>query len=64
MKDGRWLEPRYTDKAVFEKDFPAIDLNALECGCPGCKSGVKMVRKSSLMKIAGWCKTCNRAVTV
>ncbi len=62
MKAARWLEPRYTDRSVFEKDFPGIDINGLQVYCPGCRNLVRLARKSPSGKIAGWCKTCNRAV--
>ncbi|MBI4349497.1 MAG: hypothetical protein HY553_21865 [Elusimicrobia bacterium] len=63
MKDGRWLEPRYTDRTVFEKDFPVIDLNGLDVYCPGCRKVVRLLRKSPNTKIGAWCKGCSRAVT-
>lgn len=63
MKDGRWLEPRYTDRAIFEKDFPGIDLNGLDVYCPACRRVVRLARKSPNGKIGAWCKNCNRAVT-
>jgi len=62
MKDGKWLEPRYTDRSIFEKDFPGIDMNGLEIYCPGCRSVVRLARKSPMGKIAGWCRKCNRAI--
>lgn len=64
MKDGKWLEPRYTDIAVFEKDFPKLDLSGLEVKCPGCHNGLRLNRKHLSGKSAGWCKTCKRAVTI
>lgn len=64
MTTGRWLEPRYTDRAVFEKDYPSIDLNGPDVYCPGCKSMLKLARRNPIPKIAGWCKGCNRAVTI
>lgn len=63
MKDGRWLTPRYTDRTVFEKDFPGIDVNGLEVYCPGCRRVVALSRKSPGMKIAGWCRRCDRPVS-
>ncbi|OGS12476.1 MAG: hypothetical protein A2234_02220 [Elusimicrobia bacterium RIFOXYA2_FULL_58_8] len=62
MKDGKWLEPRYTNKDIFEKDYPKLDLSGMEVKCPGCKSGVPLNRKHMAGKTAGWCKQCNRAV--
>lgn len=62
MKDGRWLEPRYTEKGVFEKDYPAIDINGLQVYCPGCRRVVRLSRKSPNGKIGGWCASCNRPV--
>lgn len=64
MKDGRWLAPRYTERAVFEKDYPGIDISALELCCPGCRASVRLARKAPSGRIAGWCKACNRAVCV
>ena len=63
MKDGKWLAPRYTDRGVFEKDFPGIDIHGLELYCPGCRYVVRLARKSPMMKIAGWCARCQRPVT-
>ena len=63
MKTARWLEPRYTERNIYEKDFPIIDLNGLEVYCPGCNTLVRLARKSPLGKVAGWCKQCNRAIT-
>lgn len=63
MKDGRWLTPRYTDRSVFEKDFPSVDMNALEVYCPGCRAVVALARKSPAGKISGWCKNCNRPIS-
>lgn len=62
MKPGKWLEPRYTDRAVYEKDFPTIDMNGLQVYCPGCKSVLRLGRKSPSGKIGGWCAKCVRAV--
>lgn len=64
MKDGKWLEPRYTDKAVFEKDYGKLVLGGLEVKCPGCKAAVPLNRKNLAGKSAAWCKTCNRAVNI
>lgn len=64
MKDGKWLEPRYTSKEIFEKDYPKLDISGMEVKCPGCKGSVKLSRKSNFNKAAGWCKTCNRAVNI
>lgn len=62
MKDGRWLTPRYTDKAVFEKDFPHIDFNPIELYCPGCRAATPLSRRSTAGKLAGWCKACSRPI--
>lgn len=62
MKDGRWLEPRYTEKGVFEKDYPSIDINGLQVYCPGCRRVIRLSRKSPNAKIGGWCAACNRPV--
>ncbi|MDQ7773357.1 MAG: hypothetical protein RDU13_07515 [Elusimicrobiales bacterium] len=64
MKDGKWLEPRHTNKEIFDKDYPQLDLSGVEARCPGCKSGVGLNRKNAAMRRAGWCKACNRAVTL
>ena len=64
MQDGKWVEPRYTSKDIFEKDYPKLDLSGREVRCPGCKASVGLNRKSLQGKSAGWCKPCNRAVTL
>ncbi|MDA8132233.1 MAG: hypothetical protein M0011_12080 [Elusimicrobia bacterium] len=64
MKDGKWLEPRYTSKEIFEKDFPKLDLSGMEVKCPGCKDSVQLNRKNNGGRAAGWCKRCNRAVDI
>lgn len=64
IKDGKWLEPRHTSKEIFEKDFGKIDLSGIEAKCPGCKASLGLNRKSAGGKTAGWCKRCNRAVTL
>ncbi len=64
MKDGKWLEPRYTNKEIFEKDYAKLDLAGMEVACPGCKVLLQLNRKNSFGKGAGWCKRCNRAVTI
>ncbi|MFH1619025.1 MAG: hypothetical protein ABIG11_03890 [bacterium] len=63
MEDGKWVEPRHRDRLIFEKDYPLLDLNALDVKCPGCKNPIELKRKSTREKIAGWCTVCNRAVT-
>ncbi len=63
MNTGRWMEPRYVDRSIFEKDFASIHLDALEVYCPGCKAIVRLARQSShTSKIGGWCAKCSRAV--
>lgn len=64
MKDGKWLEPRYTSKEIFEKDYSQLDLSGIEVKCPGCKGSVTINRKNAASRRAGWCKVCNRAVTL
>lgn len=64
MKDGKWLEPRHTSKDIFEKDFAKLDLGGMEVKCPACKDGVQLNRKNNFGKSAGWCKRCNRGVTL
>ncbi|HAF95589.1 MAG: hypothetical protein A2X34_00530 [Elusimicrobia bacterium GWC2_51_8] len=64
MKDGKWLEPRYTNKEIFDKDYVKLDLSGMEVKCPGCKNPVSLNRKTTTLKSAGWCKQCNRAVNV
>jgi len=63
MKIGTLLAPRYTERGVFEKDFPNIDMSPMEVYCPTCKAIVRLSRKSPLLgKIGGWCVKCNRAI--
>ncbi|MEF3279583.1 MAG: hypothetical protein K6357_01255 [Elusimicrobiota bacterium] len=64
MNKGKWLEPRYPSKEVFEKDFPKLDINGISVSCPGCMAQISLNRKSVTNKSAGWCKKCNRAVTI
>jgi len=64
MKDGKWLEPRYMSKEIFEKDYPKLDLSGMDVRCPGCKGDVALNRKNNSGKNAGWCKRCNRAVNI
>lgn len=64
MKDGKWLEPRYTNKEIFEKDYCKLDLNGMDVKCPACKETVTLNRKNNFGKAAGWCKRCNRAVNI
>lgn len=64
MKDGKWLEPRYTSKEIFEKDYAKLDLSGSEVKCPGCKGCAPLNRKNAASRRAGWCKACNRAVTL
>ncbi|MFA5140309.1 MAG: hypothetical protein WC728_13845 [Elusimicrobiota bacterium] len=62
MQQGKWLTPRHPNREVFEKDYPKIDMDALEVYCPGCKAVVRLGRKSLGGRIGGWCVKCNRAV--
>jgi len=55
-------DPAASEPGVFEKDYPKIDMDALEVYCPGCKSLVRLGRKSLSGRIAGWCAKCGRAV--
>jgi len=64
MKDGKWVEPRYTNKEIFEKDYAKLELSGAEAKCPGCALAVSLNRRSAAGKTAGWCKKCNRAVTL
>ncbi|MCX5786299.1 MAG: hypothetical protein NTX59_11480 [Elusimicrobia bacterium] len=64
MQEGKWLDPRYTDKEIFEKDYPKLDLSGMDVKCPGCKNQVTLNRKNNSLKAAGWCKQCNRAVHI
>ncbi|HBB67589.1 MAG: hypothetical protein A2X28_02710 [Elusimicrobia bacterium GWA2_56_46] len=64
MKDGKWVEPRYTNKEIFEKDYSKLELSGTEVKCPGCKLPVGLTRKNAIGKTAGWCKQCNRAATL
>ena len=63
MQTGRWLVPRYTDRGVFEKDYPGLDINGLDVYCPGCRRVVRLSRKSPTLKIGGWCASCTRPVS-
>ncbi len=62
MREGKWLQPRHASREVFERDFPQLDLSALEVSCPGCKAYIKLSRKSAMGRIAGWCGKCARGV--
>ncbi len=64
MNQGKWLMPRYTSKEIFEKDYPNLDLSGMRLKCPGCGEVVQLNRKNVARKSAGWCKKCNRAVSV
>jgi hypothetical protein len=64
MKDAKWVEPRYTNKEIFEKDYSKLDISCSVVKCPGCKAPVALNRKTAQGKAAGWCKICNRAVTL
>ena len=63
MRDGKWLSPRHPDRAVFERDFPKLQINPAEVTCPGCKAVVKMARIGLGGRLAGWCDPCRRGVT-
>ncbi|MFI5363657.1 MAG: hypothetical protein ACHQ49_16960 [Elusimicrobiota bacterium] len=62
MTTGQWLQPRHGSHDAFAKDFPKLEANGMDVSCPGCKSAVKLVRRSPTGKLAGWCKNCNRGV--
>jgi hypothetical protein len=62
VTQGAWLQPRHGSKEVFEKDFPKLDANGMDVTCPGCKSVVRLLRRSPNGKLGGWCKSCNRGV--
>lgn len=62
MRPGQWLQPRHGSEDIFLKDFPHLETGALEVSCPGCRTTVRLSRKSPAGKIGGWCKTCNRGV--
>jgi hypothetical protein len=62
LKTGQWLQPRHSDSAAFEKDFPQLDATGLDVYCPGCKGYLRLNRKNPSGRIAGWCKRCQRAV--
>jgi hypothetical protein len=62
VQQGKWLMPRHGSREVFEKDYPKLDLNALEVYCPGCRMVVRLGRKSLNGRIGGWCVKCNRGV--
>lgn len=64
MKNGKWLEPRYPSKEIFEKDYSRIDVNGISVRCLGCNGIVNLNRRSQNNKSAGWCKKCNRGVTI
>lgn len=64
MKIGKWLEPRYSTKEIFEKDYSKTEIIPQNVKCPGCGDVVSLNRKSVSGKSAGWCKRCNRAVTI
>jgi hypothetical protein len=64
MKDGKWVEPRYTNREIFEKDYSKLDLSGIDVKCPSCKVSVTLNRKNFSGKTAGWCRQCNRAVTL
>jgi hypothetical protein len=62
MQTGKWLQPRYPGKDIFEKDYPQIDISALTVRCPGCAADVKLSRKGANGRIGGWCSKCDRGV--
>ncbi len=62
MRDGRWLQPRYGGREVFERDYPRVDLAGLDVYCPGCRTPVRLARRALSGKVAGWCKACDRGV--
>ncbi|OIO10547.1 MAG: hypothetical protein AUJ52_03990 [Elusimicrobia bacterium CG1_02_63_36] len=62
MQIGKWLQPRYPNKGIFEKDYPQIDIKALSVKCPGCSGEIKLLRKAANGRIGGWCGKCDRGV--
>ncbi|MBI5882935.1 MAG: hypothetical protein HZB91_07520 [Elusimicrobia bacterium] len=62
MRDGKWLQPRYAGREVFERDYATIDFSGLDVYCPGCRTPVKLSRKAAMGRIGGWCKRCDRGV--
>lgn len=62
MINGRWLSPRHPSREVFERDYPKVDLKALEVYCPGCRAVVKLSRTNPAGRSAGWCMACSRGV--
>ena len=62
MKDGKWLEPRYTSEEIFGKDYRKLYLSGLEVCCPGCGKKVVLNRRTITGKAAAWCRRCSRAV--
>ncbi|PCI37205.1 MAG: hypothetical protein COB53_07235 [Elusimicrobia bacterium] len=62
MQAGNWLQPRYPNKSIFEKDYPNIDTSAMGVRCPGCAADVRLNRKTVNGRIGGWCNKCDRAV--
>ncbi|HBL18463.1 MAG TPA: hypothetical protein DD417_17335 [Elusimicrobia bacterium] len=62
MLEGKWLVPRNPNREVFEKDYPLFDPSALQVYCPGCRSVVRLGRKSPNGRVGGWCPKCNRGV--
>ncbi|MCX5791395.1 MAG: hypothetical protein NTY45_04135 [Elusimicrobia bacterium] len=64
MKDGKWLDPRYTSEEIFVKDYNKLDLSGMEVCCPGCRNKVILNRRTITGKTAAWCRRCRRAVTL
>ena len=62
MRDGKWLQPRHASLSAFEKDFPEMDVSGLDVYCPGCRTPVKLARRSLALRIAGWCRRCDRGI--
>ena len=63
MREGRWLSARHPDRAVFERDFPKVQMNGADVVCPGCKAVVTLGRIGLGDRLAGWCSACSRGVT-
>jgi hypothetical protein len=62
MMPGSWLQPRHSSPEAFGKDYPKIEANGLDVLCPGCRTTIRLLRKSPTGKLGGWCKNCNRGV--
>lgn len=62
-RPGTWLQPRHMTAEAFEKDFPIPHPAGLDVYCPGCKGYMRLNRKSTSGRMAGWCRQCQRGVS-